>query len=58
MGNQPLKEKIVWLKKSKLHINKELVEKIKQNKKKWGKEEIANRQREIAEFAHDVIWKI
>jgi uncharacterized protein with ParB-like and HNH nuclease domain len=57
MGNQSLKNKIAWIKKSKLHINKELVKKIKSNGK-WGQKEIADRQREIAEFAHDFVWKI
>ena len=58
MGNLPLKQKIEFIKKSKLNINKELVKKIEQNKGKWGKKEIADRQHEIAEFAHDTVWEI
>ena len=58
MGNQTLKEKMVWIKKSKLNVNKELVEEIKLNKKKWGKNEIAERQHKIAEFAHDYVWVV
>jgi hypothetical protein len=57
MGNQPLKEKLVWLKKSKLHLNQELVSKL-ESINKWNEKEIASRQREIAEFAHDIVWKI
>ena len=57
MGNQALEEKLDWLKKSKLHINQELVKRVELNNK-WGKKEIDDRQREIAEFAHDVVWKI
>jgi hypothetical protein len=57
MGNQSLKEKLGWLKKSKLHLNHELVKKL-ESTNKWNKKEIDNRQREIAEFAHDIVWKI
>jgi len=57
MGNQPLKKKLDWIKKSKLHINQDLVKRIELGSK-WGKKEINDRQREIAEFAHDIVWKI
>ncbi len=58
MGNQPLEEKMTLLGTSKLHINKELTVKIEENNNKWDKEDIANRQRELAEFAHDTVWRI
>ena len=56
MGNKPLKEKIKLFKESKLNINKELLEKFKILKYKWDEEEIKNRQKELAEFAYDVVW--
>jgi len=57
MGNQSLEKKLDWFKKSTLRLNKELVNKIEISKR-WGREEIDDRQREIAEFAHDVVWRI
>lgn len=57
MGNKPLKEKIKLFKESKLNINKELLEKFKKLKYKWNEEEIKKRQKELAEFAYDVVWK-
>lgn len=57
MGNQSLIKKVEWYKQSKLHINKELVERIVKIDS-WTEEQIKNRQREMAEFAHDVVWKI
>ena len=57
MGNKALKEKVKLFKDSKLNINKELMEKFKSLKYKWGEKEIEKRQREIAEYAYDVVWK-
>ena len=57
MGNKPLKEKVKLFKDSKLNVNKELLEKFKLLKYKWNEEEIEKRQREIAEYAYDVVWK-
>jgi len=57
MGNKPLKEKVKLFRESKLNINKELLEKFKTLKYKWGEEEIKNRQKELAEYAYDVVWK-
>lgn len=57
MGNKPLKEKAKLFKDSKLNLNKELLEKFKLLKYKWNEKEIEKRQREIAEYAYDVVWK-
>lgn len=57
MGNKPLKEKAKLFKDSKLNVNRELLEKFKLLKYKWDEKEIEKRQREIAEYAYDVVWK-
>lgn len=57
MGNKPLKEKAKLFKDSKLNVNRELLEKFKLLKYKWNEKEIEKRQREIAEYAYDVVWK-
>lgn len=57
MGNKLLKEKVELFKESKLNINKELLETFKKLKYKWGAEEIDKRQRELAEYAYDIVWK-
>lgn len=57
MGNLPLSEKISWIKKSTLHLNQELVKNL-ETTGKWDKKGIEDRQRKLAEFAHDVVWKI
>lgn len=57
MGNKPLKEKAKLFKDSKLNLNKELLEKFKLLKYKWNEKEIEKRQREIAEYAYDIVWK-
>lgn len=57
MGNKPLKEKAKLFKDSKLNINKELLEKFKSLKYKWNEKEIEKRQKEIAEYAYDIVWK-
>lgn len=57
MGNKPLKEKAELFKKSKLNINQELVTKFKQLQYKWSEKAINDRQKELAEFAYDVVWK-
>ena len=57
MGNKPLKEKVKLFRESKLNINKELLEKFKKIKYKWNEAEIKNRQKELAEYAYDIVWK-
>lgn len=57
MGNMKLKDKVDLFNESKLNINIELVKKFKRLNFKWGKEEIDSRQKKLAEFAYDVVWK-
>lgn len=57
IGNKKLKEKVKLFGDSKLNINHELMEKFELLKYKWNENEINNRQRELAEFAYDVVWK-
>lgn len=57
MGNKTLKNKIELFKDTKLDINKELLEKFELLKYKWGEKEINERQKELAEYAYDVVWK-
>ncbi|MDP3014956.1 MAG: DUF262 domain-containing HNH endonuclease family protein [bacterium] len=57
MGNKPLKKKVELFKESELNINNELVKKFEVLKYKWGEKEIIDRQKELAKFAYDVVWK-
>lgn len=57
MGNKPLKEKAKLFRESKLNINKELLDKFKLLKYKWNEKEIKERQKELAEYAYDFVWK-
>jgi hypothetical protein len=57
MGNKELKEKVKLFKDSDLNINKDLLLKFEDLKYEWGEKEISNRQRELAEYAYDVVWK-
>ncbi len=57
MSNKKLIEKSEVLEKSKLHINNELFEKIKNLNFIWGEKEINDRQREMAEYAYNEVWK-
>ena len=57
VGNKPLKEKAKLFTGSDLNINRELLKKFEALKYKWGEKEINDRQRELAEFAYDVVWK-
>lgn len=57
MGNKPLKEKAKLFRESKLNINKELLDKFKLLKYKWNEKEIEERQKELAEYAYDFVWK-
>jgi uncharacterized protein with ParB-like and HNH nuclease domain len=57
MENKPLKEKAVLIKDSDLNLNKNLLEKFDRLKYRWGKEEIKDRQKELAEFAYNKVWK-
>jgi len=57
MQNATLKVKVKIFKESNLTINKELVAEFKSLKYKWGKSEIEKRQKELAKYAYDVVWK-
>lgn len=57
IGNKPLKEKIEEFKKTKLKLNEELLKQWEDTDYKWTKEEIEIRQRKLAEYAYDVVWK-
>lgn len=57
IGNKPLKEKIKEFEKTKLVINEELIKQWKSMDYKWTEEEIRERQRRLAEYAYDVVWK-
>ncbi len=57
MGNKILEEKVKLFQRSKLNINKELLEKFETLKCKWDEDEIKKRQKELAGFAYDVVWK-
>jgi len=57
MGNKPLKEKAKLFNASKLNINKDLFKGFVGSKYKWGEVEIAERQKELAEYAYDHVWK-
>jgi uncharacterized protein with ParB-like and HNH nuclease domain len=57
IGNKTLKEKTKLFKDSELKINKGLVEKFKSLKYKWNAEEIEERQKELAGYAYDTVWK-
>ncbi|MDO8486587.1 MAG: DUF262 domain-containing HNH endonuclease family protein [Candidatus Staskawiczbacteria bacterium] len=57
IGNKILKEKVDLFKDSTLNSNVELVAKFKSLKYKWGEKEIDERQKELAEFAYDIVWK-
>lgn len=57
MGNKLLKEKAKLFKDSKLNINQELTNEFKLLKYKWGEKEIEKRQREMAEYAYEIVWK-
>lgn len=56
-GKKQLKEKVKLYKESELIINKEFLVRFKKLKYKWTENEINERQRELAEFAYDVVWK-
>lgn len=54
--NKPLPEKIDFLKQSTLPITQELVKTIQDRGLKWGKDEILERQEEMARLAYEKIW--
>lgn len=56
--NKTMKEKFVFLQKSALPINSDLLKKIEDNGFHWGQDEINKRQEDIAEIAYKTIWKI
>ncbi len=58
MGNKPLVEKVKLFKDSMLFTNKELLTKFESLNYVWSDAEIEKRQREMAEYAYDVIWKV
>ncbi len=57
MGNKVLEEKAKLFGDSDLNLNKKLLDKFKELDYKWDEKEIEIRQRELAEFAYDVVWK-
>ena len=57
VGNKIVKDKISELEKSQLPITIKLIEKIKELDYKWGKDQINQRQLEIADIAYNQIWK-
>ena len=57
IGNKPLKEKTEEFKKTKLKLNEELLKQWKDTDYKWTKAEIEARQKKLAEYAYDVVWK-
>lgn len=57
MENKPLKQKAELFKNSKLNLNKELVEQFQELGYNWGEKEINERQKKLAEYAYDVVWK-
>ena len=57
VGNKPLKEKIKEFEKTKLKINEELIEQWKSEKYKWAEEEVKDRQRALAEYSYDIVWR-
>lgn len=57
MGNKSLKGKSELFEKSQLSINKDLLEKFKNLNYKWGEKEINERQKELAEYAYNYVWK-
>lgn len=58
MQNKKLKDKLPEFNNSKLTINKELIEKFKNMNYIWGEKEIREYQKQLAEYAYDVVWKI
>jgi len=57
MGNKVLKEKAKLFEDSDLNLNKKLLEKFKELSYKWDENEIESRQKELAVFAYDEVWK-
>ena len=57
MGNKKLEAKAELFKDSDLNINKKLLKTFEESKYKWNEKEINDRQRELAEFAYDLVWK-
>jgi len=56
--NKTVKDKIPDLKASKIRLTELLVEQLEQTDWKWGKEEIDQRWKALAELAYDKIWII
>lgn len=56
IGNKPLKEKTEEFNKTKLKLNEELLKQWKDTDYMWTKAEIDARQKELAEYAYDVVW--
>ena len=57
MGNKRLNQKIKIFKESKLNINKDLLKRFKLLNYAWGEHEIEDRQKELAAYAYDRVWR-
>ncbi len=55
-GNKGPKEKCEILKKSDIHLTKQLVENIERSQYRWGKEEIEKRQKDLINLALEKVW--
>jgi hypothetical protein len=58
VGNRPIKDKIKALRESKIPITKKLVEKLEKLHYKWGEDQIAKRQKELADIAYYKVWVV
>ncbi|MDO8513466.1 MAG: DUF262 domain-containing HNH endonuclease family protein [bacterium] len=58
MQNKKLKDKLTEFSNSKLTINKELLNKFEKSNYAWDEKEIKTYQKELAEYAYNLVWKI
>ncbi|HPS21694.1 MAG TPA: DUF262 domain-containing HNH endonuclease family protein [Candidatus Paceibacterota bacterium] len=57
IGNKPLEQKVKEFEKTKLKINEELIKQWKSTEYNWTEKEILDRQKALAEYAYEVVWK-
>lgn len=57
IGNKNARQKVTELKKSEIIMTKDLANFIKNNKYKWEKKDIINRQKRLGKEAYNKIWK-
>jgi len=55
-SNSPIKEKIEYLRKSKITMNERLVQRLEANNCVWNEEQINDRHEELAKIAYDRVW--